>query len=73
MGHNLHRPWGPYLDGHYNLVLVDKRTRYPVVENVPSTDFKTNKEKLKHIFATYVTPKRIKSDNGPPFNSNDFN
>ena len=33
------RPWdtisidhrGPYPDGHYNLVLIDKRTRYPVV------------------------------------------
>ena len=33
------RPWdtvsidhgGPYTDGHYNLVLIDKRTRYPVV------------------------------------------
>ena len=67
------RPWdtvsidhgGPYPDGHYNLVLIDKRTRYPVVEFVPSTDFQTNKEKLKHIFATYGTPRRIESDNGP--------
>ena len=75
------RPWdtisidhgGPYPDGHYNLILIDKRTRYPVVENVPSTDFQTNKERLKHIFATYGTPKRIESDNGPPFNSKDFN
>jgi len=38
------RPWdtvsidhgGPYPDGHYNLVLIDKRTTYPVVESVPS-------------------------------------
>ena len=75
------RPWdtvsidhgGPYPDGHYNLVLIDKRTRYPVVESVPSTDFQTNKEKLKHIFATYGTPRRIESDNGPPFNSEEFN
>ena len=75
------RPWdtvsidhgGPYPDGHYNLVLIDKRTRYPVVESVPSTDFQTNKEKLKHIFATYGTPRRIESDNGPPFNSKEFN
>ena len=43
---------GPYPDGHYNLVLIDKRTRYPVVESVPSTHFQTNKE-------------RLKSDNGP--------
>ena len=75
------RPWdtvsidhgGPYPDGHYNLVLIDKRSRYPVVESVPSTDFQTNKERLKHIFATYGTPRRIESDNGPPFNSKEFN
>ena len=64
---------GPYPDGHYNLVLIDKRTRYPVVESVPSTDFQNNKERLKHIFATYGTPRRIESDNGPPFNSKEFN
>ncbi|XP_022809966.1 uncharacterized protein LOC111346983 [Stylophora pistillata] len=75
------RPWdtvsidngGPYLDGHYNLVLIDKRTRYPVVESVPSTDFQTNKERLKHIFATYGTLRRIERENGPPFNSKEFN
>ncbi|XP_029196917.2 uncharacterized protein K02A2.6-like [Acropora millepora] len=65
--------WGPSPDGHYNLVLIDKRTRYPVVENVPSTEFQTKKERLKHIIATYGTPKRIESDNGRPFNSKDFN
>lgn len=75
------RPWvtvsidhgGPYPDGHYNLVLIHKRIRYPVVESVPSTDFQTNKERLKHIFVTYGTPRRIESDNGPPFNSEEFN
>ena len=74
------RPWdtvsidhgGPYPDGHYSLVLIDKRTRYPVVESVSSTDVQTNKERLTHIFATYGTPRRIESDNGPPFNSKEF-
>ena len=55
---------GPYPDGHYNLVMIDKRTRYPVVESVPSTDFQTDRERFKHIFATYGTPRRIESDNG---------
>ena len=63
---------GTYPDGHDNLVLIDRRTRYPVVEAVPSTNFKVNKERLKHIFATYGTPMRIESDDGPPFNSKDF-
>ena len=54
---------GPYPDGHQNLVPIDKRTRHPVVESVPSTYFQTNKERLKHIFATYGTPRRIERDN----------
>ena len=28
---------------------------------------------MKQIFATYGTPRRIESDNGPPFNSKEFN
>ena len=63
---------GPYPDGYYNLVLINKRTRYPVVESIPSIDFQTNKGRLKHIFASYGTPTRIKSDNGLPFNSKEF-
>ena len=74
------KPWdtvsvdfgGPYPDGHYNLVIIDKRTRYPVVERVSSTSFQINKERLKHVFAIYGTPRRVESDNGAPFNSNDF-
>ena len=50
---------GPYPNGHYILVMIDKRMRYPVVEAVPSTNFQANKERLKHIFATYATPRRI--------------
>ena len=64
---------GLYPEGHYNLVLIDKRTRYPVVESVPSTDLQNNKKRLKHIFATYGTPRKIESDNGTPFNSKGFN
>ena len=63
---------GPYPDGHYNIPLIDKRSRSPVVESVPSTDFQTNEERLKHIFATYGTPRRLGNDNGSPFNSKEF-
>ena len=53
----LSHPWdtasinhgGPYPDDLYNLVRIDKRTRYPVVAAVPSTNFKVKKERLKHI------------------------
>jgi hypothetical protein len=63
---------GPYPDGHYNLVMVDKRSRYPVVAEVPSTRFEATQEKMKGIFATYGTPRTIESDNGPPFNGKEF-
>ena len=73
------KPWdtlsvdfgGPYPDEHYNLVVIDKRTRYPI-EPVPSTRFNQVKERFKHIFATYGMPRRIESGNGPPFNSKEY-
>ena len=54
------KPWdviavdfsGPYPDGHYNLVAIDKRTRYPEVAKTHSTAFQPTKEKLKTMFAT---------------------
>ena len=74
------KPWqvvsvdfgGPYPDGHYNLVITDKRTRYPEIEVVYSTAMKSTKEKLKKIFAAYGTPEQLESDNGPPFNYKEF-
>ena len=63
---------GPYPDGHYNLVAIDKRTRYPEVETTPSTGTKPTTEKMKRMFAHNGTPRRVDSDNGPPFNSKDF-
>ena len=60
-------PWEEIsIAGHYNLVAIDQRTRYPEVEVEP------NKEKLKKIFAHHGVPKRARSDNGPPFNSKEF-
>ena len=74
------KPWqvvsvdfgGPYPDGHYNLVVIDKRTRYPEVELIYSTSFKPTKEKLRKVFATYGMPEQLESDNGLPFNSKEF-
>ena len=60
----------PYPGRHCNLVIIDKRTRYPVVERVSSTSFQINKERLKHVFVIYGTPRRVESCNRAPFNSN---
>ena len=51
---------GPYPDGHYNLVAVDQRTRYPVVGAVASTGFKQIEEKLKKTFAYFGIPEQFK-------------
>ena len=63
---------GPYPDGHYNLVVVDKRTRYPDVEVVKSTSAKPTIQALRKMFTTHGIPRRVESDNGPPFNSTQF-
>ena len=42
------------------------------VEVVSSTAVKPTKEKLKKMFANHGVPKRVQSDNGPPFNSKEF-
>ena len=74
------KPWesicvdfgGPYPDGHYNLVAIDRRTRYPEVESMRMIDFKHTKVALKKMFASHGTPRTVQSDNGAPFNSRDL-
>ena len=64
---------GPYPDGHYNLVVIDKRTRFPpVVEQTTSTSCRTTCDRLRKIFANHGIPERLESDNGPPFQSAEF-
>ena len=41
------------------LYLLTKEPDSPVLEAVPSTNFKVNKERLKRTFTTYGTPKII--------------
>ena len=61
---------GPYPDGHYNLVVIDKRTRFPVIEQ--TTSCRVTCDRLRKIFATHGIPRRLETDNGPPFNSTEF-
>ncbi|CAG2202522.1 unnamed protein product [Mytilus edulis] len=63
---------GPYPDGHYNLVVIDKRTRYPVVEQTKTTTTRATIEKLRGIFSTHGIPEKIETDNGSSFSSNEF-
>ena len=52
--------------------MIDKRTRFPVVEQTTSTSCKVTCDRLRKIFATHGIPKKVESDNGPPFSSTDF-
>ena len=52
--------------------MIDKRTRFPVVEQTTSTSCKATCDRLRKIFATHGIPKKVESDNGPPFSSTDF-
>ena len=63
---------GPFPNGEYALVMTDQYSRYPEVEFVRSTSNRPVQKKLKKIFSTYGVPKRVQTDNGPPFNSNEF-
>ena len=62
----------PYQDRHYNLIMVDLRLRYTVVEEIHNTSFKERRIKLKEIFATNGTQKKILTDNGPAFQSKEL-
>jgi transposase InsO family protein len=63
---------GPFPNGELLLVVIDEASRYPVVETVKSTSASEVTLVLDKILAAYGIPEHIKSDNGPPFNSQAF-
>lgn len=65
---------GPYqkLGGILILVLIDLRSRYAIARPVKSTSFENTRTILDTIFAREGFPRAIKSDNGPPFNGEDY-
>ena len=56
-------------NGKYLLVLIDDYSRYLVVKIIRSTAAKTAISELDDTFASMGIPNRVRSDNGPPFNS----
>ncbi|XP_062701279.1 uncharacterized protein K02A2.6-like [Aedes albopictus] len=65
---------GPYarFGGISILVLVDYRSRYLIAKPVKSTSFECTSKALDEVFEREGYPKSIKSDNGPPFNGDDY-
>eukprot|EP00794_Sanderia_malayensis_P019334 gene19334-biopygen16221 len=64
--------FGPLPSGDLLLVIIDRYSRYPEVEIVRSTKCSAVIPKLDKIFAAHGIPFELTSDNGPPFNGDDF-
>ena len=54
------------------LVVVDDYSSYPFVEIISSTSAAATIPKPDYLFSMFGTPEVVKSDNGPPFQSEDF-
>ena len=73
------KPWcrlhldfaGPYM-GHMFLVLVDAHSKWMDVVMMQSITSRQTIEKLRNIFATHSLPKKVVTDNGPSFVSQEF-
>ncbi|KAG7295117.1 hypothetical protein JYU34_022067 [Plutella xylostella] len=62
---------GPFNHKYY-FVVVDAHSKWIEVEKVPNTSAVAVEHCLRQIFARFGLPKRIISDNGPPFSSAEF-
>ncbi|XP_062556966.1 uncharacterized protein K02A2.6-like [Armigeres subalbatus] len=65
---------GPYAryGGISILLMVDYRSRFLIARPVKSTSFDQTKQVFEEIFAREGFPKHIRSDNGPPFNGDEY-
>ena len=54
------------------MVVIDDYSRFPVVETLTSISAKSVIPRLDRIFAMFGIPPIFRSDNGPPFNGEEF-
>ena len=74
------RPWanicsdfyGPLPSGHYLMAILDEYTRFPEVEIIKSLSAKTVIPCMDKVFSSRGIPEKVKTDNGPPFQSEEF-
>ncbi|CAB4025205.1 Phthiocerol synthesis polyketide synthase type I, partial [Paramuricea clavata] len=64
--------YGPLPSSECLLVAVDRYSRFPEVEIVHSTRASTVIPKLDKMFSVHGIPDTIISDNGPPFNGDEY-
>ena len=53
-------------------MVIDAYTTYPEIAVIKSTFAFTTSNQLSRVFATHGLPSRVKTDNGPPFNSKEL-
>ena len=61
-----------HVDGQTLLLVVDDYSRFPFVEPVSSMSASAVIPKLDQLFSTFEAPRVVKSDNGLPFNGEEF-
>ena len=64
--------YGPTPDNTDLLVLIDQYSRFAIVEEVKSKTVSAIIPVLHKILSTFGIPVNLKSDNGPPFTSSEF-
>ena len=63
---------GPLSNGEYIIVIIDEYSRFPIVESVKSTSASKAIPIYEKVFSTFGIPVKVKTDNGSPYNSREF-
>ena len=61
-----------HVDGQTLLLVVNDYSIFPFFESASSTSASAVFPKLDQLFSTFGAPCVVNSDNGPPFNGEDF-
>jgi hypothetical protein len=64
--------FGPMPDNKHVLVVTDNMSRFPAAKIVPNTSAGSVTLALNNIYTDFGQPDSHRTDNGPPFNSEDF-
>ena len=54
------------------MVIIDDYSRYPIDERLTSLNTETVIPRLQSVFSLFGYVSRVRTDNGPPFNSHAF-
>ena len=59
-------------DGRKYLLIIDYFSKYLYIEGMQKTTAERTINKMRHIFSIEGAPQTLITDNGPPFNSGEF-